>query len=259
MSKQKKTENRLAPVAHKNAARRATPKSANARHDQNGHQTKGRQSIEKPNKSHPAPARNGHKPTENKGNHTIARHSQPLEKFQGTLDEFNLGPTGGVEGFLLCSNGQTVQINVSSDIGFAVVRGIGQTVEATVELEEPSIRDRKGEHPVYRLVTLNGMSGKPLVCSYRSDGDHGTLEGVVKRINYNRNGEANGVILNSGDFVCIEPEGMKRMKLHIGDKVTAEGVAGVMPLGQQIIRAKVVNGHSVHVTTTGTAKKTPRR
>jgi hypothetical protein len=168
-----------------------------------------------------------------------------LERFHGVLEEFNFSPKGGVEGFLLHSEGKTVQVNVTSDVGFAVVRGIGQNVEATVEAEPPSAKHSDGEHPVYSLVTLHGADGKVLICSDTGDGEITTVQGVVKRINYARHGEANGVVLQSGDFIHVKPEGMKRVALTVGDQVTAEGKSTLMPLGQQVIQAKTINGIDV--------------
>ena len=71
------------------------------------------------------------------------------------------------------------------------------------------------------------------------------MQGIVKRINYARHGEANGVVLESGDFIHLKPEGMKHIGLKVGDQVTAEGTAALMPLGQQVIEAKTVNGVAV--------------
>jgi hypothetical protein len=169
-------------------------------------------------------------------------HEHKLEKFRGVLQEFNFSPKGGVEGFLLHADGQTVQVNVTADVGFAVVRGIGQHVEATVEKEAATARQRKGSHPVYRLVTLTGTDGKPLIFAGTGDAEVATVQGTVKRINYTRHGEANGVILDTGDFIYLKPAGMKRAGLKVGDQVAAEGPSGMMPLGQQVVDAKTVNG-----------------
>jgi hypothetical protein len=168
-----------------------------------------------------------------------------VEKFHGILQDFNFSPKGGVEGFLLHSDGQTVQVNVSSEVGIAVVRGMGQNVEVTVEPEAQTARPRKGNHPVYRLVTLTGADGKPLIFAGLGDSAIVTVQGTVKRINYTRQGEANGVILDSWDFIYLKTEGMKRAGLKVGDHVTAEGPSGMMPLGQRVIEAKTVNGISL--------------
>jgi hypothetical protein len=130
-------------------------------------------------------------------------------------------------------------------VGFAVVRGIGQNVEATVAEQPPTAKHNKGEHPVFSLVILKGADGKALIHSPTGDGAIATVQGVVKRINYTRHGEANGVVLESGDFVHLKPAGMKRVALKVGDHVTALGPAALMPLGQQVVEAETVNGISI--------------
>jgi hypothetical protein len=175
---------------------------------------------------------------------TTTRHDErKLERFHGVLQDFNFGLTGSVEGFLLHSDGRTVQVNVTPDVGFAVVRGIGQNVEAIVEPEKT--KSRRGGHPLYRLVSLTGSDGKPLIFAEPGEKQAGTFEGTVQRINYSRNGEADGVILDSGDLIHLTPAGMKHCGLKVGDQVTADGPASLMPLGQKLIEAETVNGLAV--------------
>jgi hypothetical protein len=201
--------------------------------------------MTKPKAAKTAPKSNGRQTEEANAQpppeRAMKKHEHAIEKFRGVLQEFNLSPKGGIEGFVLHSEGQTVQVNVSSDVGFAVVRGIGQNVEATVAAEPATAKHSKGEHPVFSLVTLKGADGKALIHS-AGDGAIATVQGVVKRINYTRHGEANGVVLESGDFVHVKPAGMKRVALKVGDHVTAEGTSASMPLGQLVIEAKTVNG-----------------
>jgi hypothetical protein len=167
---------------------------------------------------------------------------QAAEKFRGMLQEFNLSTKGGIEGFLLHFDGRTVQVNVTPDVGFAVVRGIGQHVEATVQPDAEVDKHAKGDHSVYTLVTLTGPDGKTLIHSGGSNAEMITVQGTVKRINYSRHGVANGVVLDSGDFIHLKPEGMKKLDLKVGEQVTAEGTASLMPLGQQVVEATTVNG-----------------
>jgi len=205
--------------------------------------------MNKPKAAKTAPESNGRHAerttSQPRPKHPVKNHERGIEKFRGVLEEFNFSPMGGIEGFVLHSEGQTVQVNVTPDVGFAVVRGIGQNVEATVEAEPATAKRSKGEHPVYSLVTLHGADGKVLIFSDQGDGDIATVQGVVKRINYTRDGEANGVVLESGDFIYLKPEGMKRVALKVGDQVTAEGKSALMPLGQQVIEAKTINGIDV--------------
>jgi hypothetical protein len=205
--------------------------------------------MNKPKAAKTAPQSNGRHAerttSQPRPKHPVKNHERALEKFRGVLEEFNFSPMGGIEGFVLHSEGQTVQVNVSPDVGFAVVRGIGQNVEATVAAEPATAKHSKGEHPVFSLVTLKGADGKALIHTAAGDSAIATVQGVVKRINYTRHGEANGVVLESGDFVHLKPAGMKRAALKVGDHVTAEGPAALMPLGQQVVEAETVNGSSI--------------
>ena len=231
MTKPKTAEKPLKPVA-----------------GQNGHKT-----VEKHGK--PVTNHNGRKAVEKQVKPVVRQHepkptAKPDEpkfvKFQGLLQEFNLSPRGAIEGFLLHNaDGVTVQVNVTPDVGFAVVRGIGQNVEATVEPDDKSTKHGKGDHSVYRLISLTGNDGKALIFANRSDGEVVTVEGIVKRINYNRQGEANGVVLESGEFIHLGPDGMKHAGLKVADQLIAEGSAALMPLGQQVIEATTVNGVAV--------------
>ena len=211
--------------------------------------------MTKPKAAKTAPKSNGrHTEQDNaqpRPERAVKKHEYTIEKFRGVLQDFNLSPKGGIEGFVLHSEGQTVQVNVSPDVGFAVVRGIGQNVEATVAAEPPTAKHSKAEHAVFRLVTLTGADGKALIHADTGDGAIATVQGVVKRINYTRHGEANGVVLESGDFVYLKPAGMKRVALKVGDQVTAEGSAALMPLGQQVVEAETVNGSSIMPEETG--------
>ena len=193
------------------------------------------------------PKANGHQDAHvlpgQRRNASAGRHEQV--KFRGALEEFNFSQKGGIEGFLLHSDGQTVQVNVTPDVGFAVVRGIGQNVEATVEPDSKSVKHGERAHPVYSLVTLNGTDGRALIHAGGGESEMATVEGIVKRINFSRSGVPNGVVLESGDFIHLEPVAMKRAGLMVGDKVTAEGNAALMPLGQRVIEAKTVNGAKV--------------
>jgi hypothetical protein len=186
---------------------------------------------------------NGRHAAEKPSKTTMQHDGRKLEKFRGVLQDFNFGPTGSVEGFILQSDGQTVQVNVTPDVGYAVVRGIGQNVEATVEAEK--IKGRRAEHAVYRLVSLTGSDGKPLIFAEPGDMDVDTCEGTVLRFNYSRDGEADGVILDSGNLIHLTPAGMKNAGLKVGDHVSAEGPASLMPLGQKLIEATSVNGTAV--------------
>lgn len=189
------------------------------------------------------PGRNGHPAVRKPRKTTTPPAGRQVEKFHGVLQDFNFSPKGVVEGFLLQTDAGTIQVNVTADIGFAVVRGMGQTVEAVVEPE--STKARRSGHPVYHLVALHTAEGKPLIFAEPGNAEDVTVQGTVKRLNYSKNGAADGAILGSGDFVYLKPSGMKHCALKVGDAVTAEGSATRTPLGQRLIKATTLNGKAI--------------
>ncbi|SIN98282.1 hypothetical protein SAMN05444166_1901 [Singulisphaera sp. GP187] len=176
------------------------------------------------------------------------------ETLNGVVQAYNYSPKGGVEGMLIQEGDRTLQINLTPDIGLAIAlaAGVGQSVEATVEPEPEAKKHPKGEHPVHRLVVLKATNGRMFASAGPGHGEAVTVEGVVSRLNYAKHGEANGVVLESGDFLHLKPDGMKRAGLQVGQQIRAEGRARPTPLGQRAIEAEIVNGLSLG------SKKPPR-
>jgi len=119
----------------------------------------------------------------------------------------------------------------------------GQTVVVEAELQGASPKGQS-EHPVYaysRLVPVDGRKpAKPRAASGPA------YRGNVTRFNYARHGAANGVVLDTGDFIHLKPEGMARLKLKIGDKVEADGDAQMLAGGTGwAVEAVTVNGKAV--------------
>jgi hypothetical protein len=127
-----------------------------------------------------------------------------------------------------------VQINFPPEAVVALAR-VGQEVCVGVEAEPATHEHPVGEHPVFRAALSREAEGP-------KQGKATHLEGIVERINFARHGEANGVVLDSGDFVHLKPEGMKQACLTVGRRMEVEGKARPMPLGGRVIEADVVNG-----------------
>ncbi|QEH32947.1 hypothetical protein OJF2_14370 [Aquisphaera giovannonii] len=68
------------------------------------------------------------------------------------------------------------------------------------------------------------------------------MTGRVARLNFAKHGEANGVVLDGGEFVHLKPDGMKKLALAIGQEVTARGKATSSQAGSLAIEAEAVNG-----------------
>lgn len=122
---------------------------------------------------------------------------------RGKVVAHNISPKGHVEGALIETAKGIAQLNFPKHDAGALVRAtkVGATVDLPAELE-----DEDGDHPVYRANDAGG-----------------SVTGVVVRLNYALHGEVNGYHLDDGTFVHVKPDGAKRYKLRVGDRITAEG------------------------------------
>jgi hypothetical protein len=143
---------------------------------------------------------------------------------------YNFSPKGGVEGLIVDLEGVTSQITCPPHIGTDLAKAVseGATMQFIVEPEPPSPKG-KPVHPVYRLVEIPG------------DTLEESVSGIVSRLNYAKHGEPNGVVLDTGDFVHLKPDGMRQTKLKIGDRVKAKGEIRSMELGHHVVEATHVN------------------
>ena len=122
---------------------------------------------------------------------------------RGTVLAHNISPKGDVEGVLVDTPRGLAQLNFSKhgDEARAKALPIGASVDVAAEPE-----DDEGEHPVYRAMDASGGA-----------------TGTVVRFNYARHGEINGYHLDDATFVHVKPDGAKRYKLKIGDRIAVEG------------------------------------
>ncbi len=185
-----------------------------------------------------------HKPHEKPREHHAKVAEVDVEILNGIIQHYNFSPKGGVEGLLLQDGDRTVQVNVPPEAWVAIASAavVGQAVQVSVIPEPESGKHPRGEHPVYRFISLQPASGP------RSPGNGSVVEGdvkvegIVSRFNYAKHGEANGVVLQNGDFLHLKPDGMKQAGLSLGESVAAQGTARPMLLGHRVIEAEVVNG-----------------
>jgi len=177
-------------------------------------------------------------------------HGHGEETLHGIVKELNFAPKGEVDGLLLDVGGKTVQVNLPPDKAAHVAGMVGQTVGVTVGPEPKAAEHPKGEHPVHKLIAFQGEQGrapggdrghKPPHAGH-GHGEPAEVTGTVKRLNYAKHGEANGVVLDGGDFVHLKPDGMKKVGLKVGQQVTAKGKGTPSPTGGRAIDADVVNG-----------------
>jgi hypothetical protein len=130
-----------------------------------------------------------------------------LPHLRGKLLAFNISPKGHIEGAVVkTATGSPIQINFPKHEAEALVREMRVGGEIDIEAD---FETDEGDHPVY-LATGRGAS-------------EAEARGKVVRLNYALHGEVNGCHLDDGTFVHVKPEGARRYKLRVGEKVKATG------------------------------------
>ena len=130
------------------------------------------------------------------------KQSSPL-KLRGKVLAFNISPKGHIEGALVETSEGRAQVNFPKHNA----ESLSQSTRpgAKIELEVKRETD-EGEHPVFT-----------------AQADHGEFSGTVVRLNYALHGEVNGYHFDDGTFAHVKPEGARKYKLRVGDKVKAVG------------------------------------
>lgn len=164
--------------------------------------------------------------------------ARPVE---GVVQGFNYGPEGDIESFMLAAgDGPAAQVNFPPHMSDAIAKAatVGATVKLTVEPDRG-----QADHPLLRLVSMIGADGVEMKLA--GDDKDGHVEGTIQRLNYDRQGRVNGVVLERETFVQINPEAAAGLKLAVGQKVTVEGKQHATKSGQSVVRADSVNGSEI--------------
>jgi len=163
----------------------------------------------------------------------------PTESIVGTCERLLFSPKGGIEGALLKVKGALVQVTMDPREGAALWRGKGPGSRVRMLADaDHSPKARGAAHPVYRFKSFANAAG----LAVGGDGPaHTTIKGIVAALHYARHGEPNGVILDGGEFVHLRPQGMVRLGLEVGARVTAVGAVSDTVLGTRMLEAHRVN------------------
>lgn len=150
----------------------------------------------------------------------------PHETIRGHVQHLIYSPRGEIEGALMEVDAAPLQLvfsheDVESGAQFAAIAS-GQLVSVTAHPQGPSPKGA-GDHPVYAHIALLTVDGHRPAKPDASAG--AAYQGRVIRLNHARHGEANGVVLDTGDFIHLKPDGMARLGLKVGDAVQADGDA----------------------------------
>lgn len=85
------------------------------------------------------------------------------------------------------------------------------------------------------------------------------IEGVVKHLNFAKNGDPNGAVLDSGHFVHMKRRVAQAIDLRVGQKLSVEGkLRGRGSAGHEVIEAGIVNGIDL-ASARATKKKAPAK
>lgn len=168
--------------------------------------------------------------------------TQPNEFLNGTCRQLLFSPEGGIEGVLLTIKGRTVHVRVPADIGAS----LAWMTEPGKRLRVIAVPDSSPEvsgaiHPVYEFHALADEAGRP-ARPPNADLQSHAFKGVVAALHFGPDGQANGVVLDSGEFILLRAQGMSRTGLKVGAKVRALGEIRMTLLGTRMMNAVQVNG-----------------
>lgn len=168
----------------------------------------------------------------------MAKHS---EFIHGTCQQLLFSPKGGIEGALVRTKGDVVQVSVPPDKGTALaeVTGPGRQLRV-LAVPDRSPKAADGAHLVYKFESFADGSGQAIKVPDAQPRET-TIKGVVGAWHFARHGEPNGVILETGEFIHLRPRGVATAGLDIGSKVNAVGELRMTATGTRMLQARRVN------------------
>jgi hypothetical protein len=167
--------------------------------------------------------------------------SKPRKFINGVCEQLLFSPKGTIEGALIQEDGARLQLtmprNGRVDLGTVTAPGKRLRVLA---IFDKSNKAAEGSHPVWLFDTLADAKGLAMDAP---DGHFTTtIKGVVAELHFARHGQPNGVVLKSGEFIHLRPQGMAMLGLAAGSKVSAAGSVRMTCLGTRLLEAREVNG-----------------
>lgn len=170
-----------------------------------------------------------------------------LAQLEGRFRHVVYSPKGEIEGALIELDGADAQLVFERHDEAAAAAFLGLKPGQRLGVEAtPRPPSDKGDaaHPTFDLVRLARVDGARFKAPQHA-GEH-VYAGRVVRFNHARHGEPNGVVLDSGDFIHLKPDGLRRAKLKLGDTVRAVGDAQLLATGDGwAVEAWTVNGRAV--------------
>jgi len=173
--------------------------------------------------------------------------STKQQSIEGKFQHVFYSPKGKIDGMLMDVEGEAVQVvfdrhdNDSPNAFLSFKPGKLMVVKVTTK--SPAIKGVRA-HLIYKFIQLVSVAGrKP---DKHKSANNGACSGNVAYFNYARHGEANGMVLDSGDFIHLNPAAFSMLSLKVGDKVRANGKAHGLHSGTgMILQATRLNGKNV--------------
>jgi len=166
---------------------------------------------------------------------------------EGRFQHVFYSPRGQIEGILIDVDGESIQLvfgrhDNNAPSQFRSLKP-GKMLVVNASTKGPSPKGARA-HCVYRFKKLVSIEGrKP---GKRKPIKSEISAGKIAYFNYARHGEANGVVLDTGDFIHMRPKGFSQFNLKVGDKVRSDGEIHQLIAGSgRVVAAMRVNGKNV--------------
>lgn len=171
------------------------------------------------------------------------KHHEEVRGIEGRFVHPIYSPRGEIEGFLMATSSGPVQIAFGAKDAFArqFIAGLSDGEQMEVQARRsPPAPHGEGRHPVFEFDRWPDSGSQPRAPqAAKADG----VRGRVARFNYARHGEINGVVLETGDFLHLKPDGFERAAIDLGDFVEAHGpVQRLADGGGWVVEVQTLNG-----------------
>jgi hypothetical protein len=160
---------------------------------------------------------------------------------EGSIAQFNYGPNGRAEGFILAPN-----TLVSLPPDWAMQVEVSAKVGDQVRVTGPVSPTASGM-PVMEAQTVN-FAGRSLTLTEPSAPAPYAGSGTIRQLNYGRQGEVNGFVLDNGVIARTPPFGAGDMSmLKQGAAISLSGFAQLTPSGRTVVEVQslTANGGTI--------------
>ena len=165
--------------------------------------------------------------------------------YTGTITQFNYGPDGRVEGFVLSPN---LLVSVPPDWAaqFETSAKPGDSVRVT-GFAMPAANTGSTAMRSVRAETLS-LGGKTYTHTAPMAPAPYTGSGVIRQLNYGPRGEVNGFVLQNGIIARTSPVGDSPLSvLKPGATISLAGMARTTPSGRTVVQVQSItaNGQTI--------------